>query len=185
MAEQTQILSHWLQHFEGLNQSSQAFYGLVQKAVETKKIPDVKFSRVDFKEGGIFSSSREYLRVQRGDLRYDIGGAPFGNGFFVSARAAGHPRAGDADLRRAPARAGRYPSPDRQHAGCAERAAALSAMEQRRRGDRAVAGAGRASAPVRVRIAARDREVMRRVMLAFREQSCEPEPANARDHTLI
>src|SRR4051812_35338263 len=86
MAEQTQILSHWLQHFEGLNQSTQAFYGAVEQAVNAKQIPEVKFSRVDFKEGGVFSSSREYLRIKRGDLRYDIGGAPFGNGFFVSAR---------------------------------------------------------------------------------------------------
>lgn len=86
MADQTQILSHWVQHFDGLNQSTQTFYSMVQKAVEGKKIPDVKFARVDFKEGGIFSSSREYLRIVRGDLRYEICGAPFGNGFFVSSR---------------------------------------------------------------------------------------------------
>ena len=86
MAEKTHILSHWTQHMEGLNQSTQQFYTMVQTAVEKKKIPDVKFTRVDFKEGGMFSSSREYLRIVRGDLRYDICGAPFGNGFFVSSR---------------------------------------------------------------------------------------------------
>lgn len=86
MAEHTQLLSHWMQHFEGMNQSTQAFYGLVQKAVEAKKIPDMKFGRTDFKEGGIFSASREYLDIRRGDLRYFICGAPFGNGFFVSSR---------------------------------------------------------------------------------------------------
>jgi hypothetical protein len=86
MAEQTQMLSHWSQHVEGLNQSTQQFYAMVEAAVEKRKIPDVKFSRVDFKEGGIFSSSREYLRIARGDLRYDICGAPYGNGFFVSSR---------------------------------------------------------------------------------------------------
>jgi hypothetical protein len=86
MAEKTHILSHWTQHMEGLNQSTQQFYTMVQSAVEKKKIPDVKFARVDFKEGGMFSSSREYLRIVRGDLRYDICGAPFGNGFFVSSR---------------------------------------------------------------------------------------------------
>jgi len=86
MAEQTELLSHWLQHFEGLTQSSQQFYSMVEKRVSMKQISDVKFARVDFKEGGLFSDSREYLRIKRGDLRYDIGGAPFGNGFFVSAR---------------------------------------------------------------------------------------------------
>lgn len=86
MAEETQLLSHWAQHFERLNQSTQAFYGLVQSAVEGKQIPKVEFKHVEFKEGGIFSASREYLRIKRGDLRYDICGAPFGNGFFVSSR---------------------------------------------------------------------------------------------------
>ena len=32
------------------------------------------------------SSSREYDRIQRGDLRYDIGRAPFGSGLLFSAR---------------------------------------------------------------------------------------------------
>jgi len=71
---------------------------MVQKAVETKKIPDVKFSRVEHKEGGLFSSSREYLRVVRGDLRYEICGAPFGNGFFVSSRLFADGKLGDSLL---------------------------------------------------------------------------------------
>ena len=40
MAEKTHILSHWTQHLEGLNQSTQQFYTMVQGAVEKKKIPD-------------------------------------------------------------------------------------------------------------------------------------------------
>ena len=98
MAEQTHLLSHWSQHFEGLSQSTQGFYETVQKSVEKRKIPDVKFSRIDFKEGGLFSSSREYLRIVRGDLRYDICGAPFGNGFFVSSRLFADGKLGDSLL---------------------------------------------------------------------------------------
>lgn len=86
MAEHTQLLAHWASHFEGLNQSTQDFYGAVQAAVEKRRLPDVKFSRVDLKEGGLLSASRQYLRILRGDLRYDVCGAPFANGFFVSAR---------------------------------------------------------------------------------------------------
>src|SRR5579862_2651028 len=86
MAEKTQLLSHWARMVEDLNQSTQAFYGLVEQAVERRKMVKVEFKRVDFREGGIFSASREYLRIRRGDLRYDICGAPFGNGFFVSSR---------------------------------------------------------------------------------------------------
>ena len=86
MAEETQLLSTWSQHFEGLNTSVVQFYESVESAVRKRRIPSVEFSRFNLKEGGLLSSSREYLRVKRGDLRYDICGAPFGNGFFVSSR---------------------------------------------------------------------------------------------------
>jgi hypothetical protein len=95
MAEQTHILSHWTQHLEGLNQSTQMFYSLVEGAIARRKIPDVKITRIDFKEGGIFSSSREYLRIVRGDLRFDVCGAPFASGFFVSARLFAEGKFGD------------------------------------------------------------------------------------------
>jgi hypothetical protein len=98
MAEQTQLLSHWAQHFDGLDQSTQQFYSQIQQAVQRRKMPDVKFSKVDMKEGGVFSSSREYFRVQRGDLRYDICGAPFGSGFFVSSRLFADGKFGDSVL---------------------------------------------------------------------------------------
>ena len=37
-----------------------------------------------YKEGGLATAKREYLRIQRGSLVFDICGAPFGNGFFFS-----------------------------------------------------------------------------------------------------
>jgi len=86
MAEQTQLLSTWSQHFPGIAADVNRFYASVEAAVKERKVPDVKFTRELFKEGGLFSSSREYLRIRRGDLRYDICGAPFANGFFVSSR---------------------------------------------------------------------------------------------------
>lgn len=69
-----------------MKQSAQEFYGAVEAAVKRKEIPDVKFSRVEFKEGGMFSAKREYLQIKRGDLSTYVCGAPFGNGFFVSSR---------------------------------------------------------------------------------------------------
>ncbi len=35
-------------------------------------------------EGGLFSGSREYLRVKRQEHVFDVCGAPFGRAFFVS-----------------------------------------------------------------------------------------------------
>ena len=86
MAEETHLVSQWMHTFEGLSQSPQEFYDAVESAVRKRNSPNVKFSRSLHKEGGLFSAAREYLRVERGDLFFEICGAPFGDGFFVSAR---------------------------------------------------------------------------------------------------
>lgn len=53
-------------------------------AIERRAIPDAAQSRVDWREGGVLSAKREYLRVRRKQYTFDICGAPFGTGFFVS-----------------------------------------------------------------------------------------------------
>ena len=37
----------------------------VEKALAVRQIPDASVTRVDWKEGGLLSARREYLRVQR------------------------------------------------------------------------------------------------------------------------
>jgi len=69
---------------EGLNVSPQQFFEEVQLSINEKEVPNTAFSRVYWREGGLMSAKREYLRVKRKDLVFDICGAPFGNGFFVS-----------------------------------------------------------------------------------------------------
>lgn len=86
MAEQTQLISHWYHYVSGAAQSAQALYSSIEAAVTARQLPDVRFSRVDYKEGGLLSAKREYLRIRRNDLSFEVCGAPFGNGFFVSAR---------------------------------------------------------------------------------------------------
>jgi len=83
-APATMIFSHWNTLIEGLAVSPKEFFTSVEQAIETRLVPDTKRSRVDWKEGGIFSSKREYLRVLRKKHAFDICGAPFGNGFFIS-----------------------------------------------------------------------------------------------------
>ncbi len=83
-AAQTEVISHWYNLIEGLQASPLEFYKAVEQAIETRQIPDTQRSRVDWKEGGLFSAKREYLRVRRKEHVFDICGAPFGNGFFVS-----------------------------------------------------------------------------------------------------
>jgi len=83
-ASETGVISHWYKLFENFQASPMEFYASVEAAIQPRKIPDASTSRVDWKEGGLFSAQREYLRVTRGRLVFDICGAPFGSGFFFS-----------------------------------------------------------------------------------------------------
>lgn len=77
-------IGHWAQLLEGLRASPQDFYSAVEAAIKRREIPDCRVSRVDWREGGLTSAKREYLRVERGEDLIDICGAPFGNAFFSS-----------------------------------------------------------------------------------------------------
>ena len=78
------IIAHWSTMIEGLNVPPSEFFDAVETAVSQKNMPKVKFSRYTWSEGGLLSAKREYLRIKRKDHAYDVCGAPFGNGFFVS-----------------------------------------------------------------------------------------------------
>jgi hypothetical protein len=77
-------IGHWNGWIGGLQASSKEFYTQVEEAIGKREVPDCKIVRVSLSEGGFFSSSREYLRVIRKDLRFEICAAPFGDSFFVS-----------------------------------------------------------------------------------------------------
>jgi len=78
------VISHWYHLIENLQASPLEFYKAVEHAIEKRQVPDAKRSRVDWREGGLLSARREYLRVRRKDHVFDICGAPYGTGFFVS-----------------------------------------------------------------------------------------------------
>lgn len=78
------LISHWNTLIDRLQTSSKDFYGSVASAITERNVPDVKCSSIDWREGGILSAKREYLRVKRKEFNFDICAAPFGNGFFVS-----------------------------------------------------------------------------------------------------
>ena len=80
----TLIISHWDKLLEDLHLSVQAFYSAVEEALRRRRIPNSRFFRIDWREGVPFSARREYLRVVRNGFVFDICGAPFGTGFFVS-----------------------------------------------------------------------------------------------------
>jgi hypothetical protein len=84
LGKDADVISHWHHPIENFQTSPLEFYAAVEQALQPRQIPDISTSRVDWKEGGLLSARREYLRVQRGKLAFDVCAAPFGTGFFFS-----------------------------------------------------------------------------------------------------
>ena len=78
------VLSHRHILCEDFSTSTQDFYRAVENAITRRNLPEIEISRVLFNEGGIVSARREYLRVQRKRVVFDICSAPYGNGHFFS-----------------------------------------------------------------------------------------------------
>lgn len=76
-------LGAWHRLFD-FNAKPSEVYAAIKAAVAEREIPDVSFSEVTFREAGIFSSGRVYLRLTRENQVFDICAAPYGRGFFVS-----------------------------------------------------------------------------------------------------
>lgn len=78
------VISNWHTLFEDFSTSTQDFYASVEAAVRVRNLPDIEVSRVLWSEGGIGSAQREYLRVRRKRIAFDICSAPYGGGHFFS-----------------------------------------------------------------------------------------------------
>ncbi len=79
-----QVEGHWHSLIESFSTSSLDFYELVKANIARREIPDLKISEVEWKQGGLGSGKRVYLRVSREGLNFDICAAPFGTGYFFS-----------------------------------------------------------------------------------------------------
>ncbi len=76
--------SHWNTLIDNFNFSSEEFYKLLQTELQSQGINNINIEKVSLKEGNALSSKRIYLRVLWKNYQYDICGAPFGKGFFIS-----------------------------------------------------------------------------------------------------
>ena len=79
-----QVEGHWHSLIDGFATSSLDFYELVKAGIARREIPDLKISQVEWKQSGLGSGKRVYLRVSREELNFDICAAPFGTGYFFS-----------------------------------------------------------------------------------------------------
>jgi hypothetical protein len=71
---------------EDFSTSAEAFYAAIEAELVARQVPDLTITRELFAEGGILSSKREYLRMRRERLVFDICAAPFGTSYFFSTR---------------------------------------------------------------------------------------------------
>ena len=58
----------------------------IENELKAREVPGLDIAYVDFAEGGMLSQKREYLRMTRERLVFDICAAPFGTAFFFSCR---------------------------------------------------------------------------------------------------
>lgn len=84
MAQPTNVLSNWHTLVDDFSTSGQDFYTAVEERVKARDVPGVTFKRIISPERGIGSARREYLRIRRKRVAFDLGAAPFGTGYFFS-----------------------------------------------------------------------------------------------------
>jgi hypothetical protein len=85
-APKEEVHKHWYSPLDFFQFSSAEFYQMIEKELSVRNVPGLVVSRVEFDEGGLLSGKREYLRLKRERLVFDICAAPFGTSYFFSFR---------------------------------------------------------------------------------------------------
>jgi hypothetical protein len=73
-------------YLENFSTSTEEFYRGIEAELTEMRAPDLEVTRQRFREGGLLSSHREYLRLRRERLVFDVCAAPFGSSYFFSVR---------------------------------------------------------------------------------------------------
>jgi hypothetical protein len=81
---QSTVHSHSYQHFEDLQLSAKDFYAMLETFITDYQYPGVVCQCLVLREGGLFSSRREYLCIAKDRYRYYVCASPFGRSFFIS-----------------------------------------------------------------------------------------------------
>lgn len=80
------VIDHWYCLVPSFTASGKEFYASIEKELKERQVPGLDIAYVDFAEGGVLSQKREYLRMTRERLVFDICAAPFGTAHFFSCR---------------------------------------------------------------------------------------------------
>jgi hypothetical protein len=84
--KKAEVIDYWHRLVPEFNTSVREFYDAIEKELKERRVPDLELHRIDWNEGGLLSAKREYLRLTRERLVFDICAAPFGTSFFFSCR---------------------------------------------------------------------------------------------------
>nr|WP_321237456.1 hypothetical protein [uncultured Psychroserpens sp.] len=76
--------SHWNTLLDNFEYSSKEFYSRLKVELESHGITNITIEEAFIKEGGALSYSRIYLRATWKQYEYNVCGAKFGKGFFIS-----------------------------------------------------------------------------------------------------
>ncbi len=86
------VQAHWYAPMLDYETDAAEFYAAIKAEVGSREFPGVEVSHITFKEGGLLSSAREYLRIRRERLLFDVGCGPFGKCWYYSCRGCILPR---------------------------------------------------------------------------------------------
>lgn len=78
------ILSNWSVLLDDYNTSGQDFFDKIKDNIKAREVPGYYTSIIKRSESGALSAKREYFRIVKGDLIFDVGASPYGKGFFFS-----------------------------------------------------------------------------------------------------
>lgn len=87
------IVQHqWIVPLENFESDVGGFYSAIEETIRERRLPPMQILRIPWREGGLLSRGRDYLRIMRERLVFDIGCGPFGSYWFYSCRGAVVPR---------------------------------------------------------------------------------------------
>lgn len=81
---QGRAISHWHTLLDDFQTSALEFYKSVEEELARRDVPSSRTERVLHREGGVLTAQREYLRISRQRLTFDLCAAPYGKGQFFS-----------------------------------------------------------------------------------------------------
>lgn len=78
------LIAYWNTTLQGVRLRPSLFFEMTEDEVLSRQIPGIRTSRVFWRESGLFSARREYMRISRRELVFDVCGFPLGDSFTVS-----------------------------------------------------------------------------------------------------